>query len=290
MKSRILFAAAFMASVTLVSAQSDFIPKKLGGGVNSSYDEVNPVISADRSTLFFARKNHPQNGLGEKKTADIWIATRLADGSWQEATRPNSLNIGQRTYPLGVSADGLSLLLYNDEGLSLATRQGSVWSAPQKIGVKASEQATLSADGKYILFSRGGTLYRIDRNAEGRWQKGQAVKGIEGKVYSPFILPDNKTLYFSRTVKGKQSDLYRVERVSADWSAWSTPMALNDTINTNGNEDGLKTNANGAWGYFTATAEGAKQGDIFEMKLYEDRPYVLVTGKIINAKTKRVLT
>jgi hypothetical protein len=182
MKSIILSAAAFMASVTLVSAQSEFIPKKLGAGVNSSYDEVNPVISADRSTLYFTRKNHPQNGLGVKKSADIWISTRLADGSWQEATRSGSLNIGQRSYPLGVSADGLSLLLYNDEGLSLATRQGSVWSAPQKVGVKASEQATLSADGKYILYSRGGTLYRIDRSTEGHWQKGQSVKGIEGKV------------------------------------------------------------------------------------------------------------
>lgn len=290
MKSIILSAAAFMASVTLVSAQSDFIPKKLGAGVNSSYDEVNPVISADRSTLFFVRKNHPQNGLGEKKTADIWISTRLTNGSWQEATHSTSLNIGQRTYPLGIAADGLSLLLYNDEGLSLATRQGGVWSAPQKLGVKASVEATLSADGKYILFSRGGRLYRIDRNAEGHWQKAQAIKGIEGKVYSPFILPDNKTVYFSRTIKGKQSDLFRTERVSADWSVWSAPVALNDTINTNGNEDGLKTNANGAWGYFTSTAEAAKQADIFEVKLYEDRPYALVTGKIINAKSKRPLT
>lgn len=290
MKSIILTAAAFLASVTWLSAQSDFIPKKLGAGVNSSYDEVNPVISADRSTLFFARKNHPQNALGTKKTADIWTSTRLADGSWQEATRSTSLNIGQRSYPLGISADGLSLLLYNDEGLSLATRQGSVWSAPQKVGVKASMEATLSADGKYILFSRGGTLYRIDRNAEGHWQKAQAVKGIAGKVYSPFMLSDNKTMYFSREIKGKQSDLFKVERISADWSAWSAPVALNDTINTTGNEEGLKTNANGAWGYFASTAEADEQTDILEVKLYEDRPYVLVTGKIINAKTKRPLT
>ena len=290
MKSIFLSATVFVASVTWVSAQSDFIPKKLSAGVNSSYDEVHPVISADRSTLFFARKNHPQNGLGVKKTADIWISTRLSDGSWQEAIHSTSLNIGQRTYPLGISADGLNLLLYNDEGLSLATRQGSVWSAPQKIGVKASREATLSADGKYILFSRGGTLYRIDRNAEGHWQKTQTVKGIEGKVYSPFILSDNKTLYFARTIKGKQGDLFKVERVSADWSAWSAPIALNDTVNTPGNEEGLKTNVNGSWGYFASTAVADKQADIFEVKLYEDRPYVLVTGKVINAKSKRPLT
>lgn len=268
---------------------STFVPQNLGSGINTAYDEVSAVISADQTTLYFSRRNHPQNSFGGKNNADIWVSQRNADGSWGEAQRSRELNIGQHNYVLSFSNDGNSLLLHTDEGLSLATRQGTTWSAPQKLPIKATAEATLSADGQILLFAKGGKLHHSTRQADGSWSKPEAVK-MPVKVAHPFLLANNKTLYFTSAVKGKQQDLFRLERLGDDWTTWSQPVALNDTINTAASETQLRTNGNGAWGYFTSNRGADTKGDIYRVKLYEDRPYVLVTGKIVNAKTRRPLT
>ncbi|HEY9047129.1 MAG TPA: OmpA family protein [Ohtaekwangia sp.] len=271
-------------------AQSTFLPKNLGAGVNSAYDEVSPVISSDRKTILFNRKNHPMNGFGEKNSTDIWISNLQADGTWSEAERSPSLNISQHNIILSITADGHALLLSTDEGLSLSIWQNEAWSAPQKLNIKGSDDAALSADGKYLLVRKHSKLLVYERGENGSLKEPITVTGLKAKVKTPFLLIDNKTLYFSSSTKGKGTDLFRVKRLNDEWSAWSAPEALNDTINTAGDETYLRTSLNGAWGYYSSTNNSTGKGDIFMAKLFEDQPYVLVTGKVINAKTKRVLT
>ena len=286
------FTAFICASLFVFSAQaqSTFLPKNLGSGINTAYDEVSPVISADRKIIFFSRKDHPQNGYGAKNSADIWFSTLQPTGLWSEAQRSTSLNLGQHNYALSLTVDGNTLLVYTDEGLSISTKQNEIWSAPQKLNIKGSSDATLSADGKYLLYKKKSKLYILEKNdVGGGWKDAVTAEGIKGKIQTPFLLIDNKTLYYSTTKKGKGKDLFRIKRLSDDWNVWSAPTHLNDTINTEGNETSLRTNANGAWGYYSSTKNSVGKGDIFEVKLFEDRPYILVSGKIINATSKRVL-
>lgn len=283
---------AFICALLFVlsaQAQSTFIPKNLGSSINSAYDEVSPVISPDRKTIFFSRKDHPQNGYGVKKSADIWTSSLQPDGTWSTAERSASLNLGQYNYALAFTADGNTLLLYTDEGLSISSRLNDTWSAPQKLNIKASSDATLSADGKNLIYRKGSKLYILEKNENGSWKDAVVAEGIKGKIQSPHLLIDNKTLYYTASRKDKGSDIFVVKRLDTDWTTWSAPVALNDTINTAGNETSLKTNINGAWGYYSSTTNSTSKGDIFEVKLFEDRPYVLVSGKVVNAKTKRVL-
>ncbi|HEY9006295.1 OmpA family protein [Ohtaekwangia sp.] len=271
-------------------AQSSFLPKNLGAGVNSEYDEVSPVISSDRKTILFNRRNHPQNGFGEKNSTDIWISNLQPDGSWSQAERSNSLNIGQHNIILSITADGRGLLINTDEGLSLSVWQNEAWSAPQKLNIKGSDDATLSADGKYLIVRKHSKLLVYERSENGSLKDPITIEGLKAKVNTPFLSIDNKTLYFSSANKGKGSDIYRVTRLNDEWSAWSTPEALNDTINTAGDEAWLRTSLNGAWGYYSSTFNSTGKGDIFMIKLFEDQPYVLVTGSVVNAKTKRLLS
>lgn len=283
---------AFICALLFVfsaQAQSTFIPKNLGSGINSAYDEVNPVISPDRKTIFFSRKDHPQNGYGAKKSADIWTSSLQPDGTWSTAERSASLNLGQYNYPLALTADGNTLLLHTDEGLSLSSKQNDTWSAPQKLNIKGSSDATLSADGKSLLYRKGSKLYILEKNENGSWKDAIVAEGLKGKIQTPHLLVDNKTLYYTTERKNKGKDLFIIKRLDTEWTTWSAPIALNDTINTAGDESSLKTNINGAWGYYSSTTNSTGKGDIFEVKLFEDRPYVLVSGKVVNAKTKRVL-
>lgn len=279
----------FLICVQLAFSQSTFIPKNLGGGINSSYDEINPVISSDRGTLFFTRIDHPGNSHGAKNTADVWCSQRQGDGSWAEAKQIPALNIWKYNTALSLTADGHQMLLYTDEGLSLATKNNDEWSTPRKINIKGSKDAMLSWDGKYLVFSKGGKLYISEKKEDGRWGEPLHAKGLKAKVSSPFLTADNKTLYFSGSRKGKQNDIFKTERTGAGWEEWSVPVALNDTINSLDQENYLKTNPNGAWGYFSSNHNATGKGDIFQVKLYEDNPFVVVTGKVVNAVTKRPL-
>jgi outer membrane protein OmpA-like peptidoglycan-associated protein len=283
-----LLSLLYVIFIQCAFAQSTFIPKDLGT-LNSPYDEINPVLAPDGKTLYFTRKNHPENTFGTKNSADIWTSLRQADGTWGAPQRSTTLNIGQRSFILSVTEDGRQLLIYNDEGLAIAVNDGQSWKAPQKTGLKASADAALSADGRTVIFSKGSKLYFSERKDNSAWSKPQQVQGLEtGKIITPCLLADG-TLYYASTRKGKSLDLFKVKRTGTGWNEWSTPEPLTDIINTAAIENGLHTNPNGAWGYFSSTRNASGKADLFTVKLYEDRPYVLVTGKIVNAVTKRPL-
>jgi hypothetical protein len=46
--------------------------ERLSSSVNSEYHEMRPLLSPDGKTLYFSRKNHPDNLGGVEDPADIW--------------------------------------------------------------------------------------------------------------------------------------------------------------------------------------------------------------------------
>src|SRR5687768_10965157 len=128
-----LFLSVIVLSVfTTSNAQSTFIPKNLGLAVNSTFDETHPLISPDGSTLYFTRKNHPQNFGGAKNTSSIWISRREQNGNWSPASISTELNKGKHNQVLSMTNDGSQILLFNDEGLSLSKNAG----APVSLHIK----------------------------------------------------------------------------------------------------------------------------------------------------------
>lgn len=279
----------FFALINSTFAQSTFLPKNLGSEVNTPYDEINPVITADGKTLYFTRLNHPDNSHGPKKSADIWKAVLSKDGKVISSQPLTSLNTGKYNSVLSVAADG-RLLIYSDKDFYTVAPRDQGWETPQQLEIKASADAAMSYDGQYIVFSKGGNMYVIQKAADGTWGKPVALKALNTtKETTPFLLADNKTIYFTSDPRNKQSDIYKAERLSEDWNTWSTPVALNDTINSAQPENYLHTTPNGSWGYYSSANNSLGKADIFRVKLYEDNPFVEVSGTVINAVTKRPL-
>jgi len=291
MKVRFYFCViSFFALVNTGNSQSTFVPKNLGSEINSPYDEVSPVISPDGKTLYFTRLNHPENTGGIKNSADVWVSELKKDGTVVSTQRLAAFNTGKYNSVLSLSADGNQLLLYTDKNLFTSSRNNQTWAAPQKLAVKAGKDAAMSGDGKVIVFSKGGNLYVIEKSEEGTWGKAIALKALNtNKETTPFLVADNKTLYFTSDRKGKQLDIYKAIRSGTDWNNWSVPEILNDTINSAQEESYLKTNANGSWAYYSSTNNSLGKSDIFRVKLYEDNPFVEVTGTVVNAISKRPL-
>jgi outer membrane protein OmpA-like peptidoglycan-associated protein len=284
MRKILLWSLLFLISIQFIHAQSTFIPQNLGSIINSPYEETNPVISSDR-TLYFTRINHPQNSHGAKGTADVWFST-WQNNTWSEAKPLVSINTTKQNFVRAVSPEGNKLLIYNSNGLAVSERQGNEWSAPVNLNIKASKDASWSADGKYLLFAKGGKLFVSESKPEG-WGEPVAVKGIQGKVSMPYLTHHGQTLYFIQKRKDKQQEIFKVQRVNEGWDSWSVPVPLNDTINTPFSEYAIYTTPNGAWGYYSSSQTG--KGDIYRVKLYEDNAYVLVRGKVRNAVSKRAI-
>lgn len=283
------------------------MPNRLSDGINTTYHEINPVISPDGNTLFFGRVDHPSNSYGPD-SQDIWFSTRVNDSTWTEALRVPKLNVGRYNAVLAVSADGNTLLLngvYNKNGniwkkrgLSISTRQGEEWSSPKALKVKKLSKrnkgemssATMSPDASVLVLSfskayngKKNNLYVSSQKKNGNYRKPKSLSKLNtgASEEAPFLSADGKTLYFARGKRDK-FDVYKATRTSDKWNKWTKPVKLSDTVNTSGWESYFKLNMQGSWAYYSSTNSGSGNADVYTIKLFEENPYVLVKGRVIN--------
>ena len=312
MMSKSIIVFMLCAVVFSLSAQT-YTPENLGPGVNSTYDDINPVMSPDETTLFFVRVNHPSNTYGAEDSEDIWYSTLQSDGTWSEGRRIPELNIGRYNAVMSISPDGNTVLLsgvfnkrgtiWKKRGLSISTRSGQVWSTPEKIkiqklskrnrGLKSSGMMT--RDEKYIIlsFSRGynskkSNLFLCVKNEKGKWERPRPVKQLNsnGSEDTPFLTSDYRTLYFSSDYESPGNyELYKTTQTGTDLMHWSKPEKLAD-VNSPGWEGYYNVNDKGSVAYFSSTKNAVGGADIFRIKLFEDNPFIIVSGRLLHAETR----
>ncbi len=291
-------------------------PKEnLGEAINSSFTETKPVISSDGKTLYFCRQNHPQNIRGKQDIQDIYVA-HMVDGQWQPAE-----NIGwplNDQHPNGVSSvspDGNSLLLINEyikggyvkKGVSLTHRTKQGWTYPRKIEIEDFYNFSpyvdyaLSANGKVLFLSvqrregYGDQDIYISLERDGQWSQpinlGETIN-TPGADYAPFLAADGKTLYFASEGHGGYggSDILYSKRLDNTWRNWTEPRNLGPSVNTKTWDAYYSIPAKGHYAYFVSKNPENNSRDIYRIELPEEMqpdPVVLITGKVLNAKTKQ---
>lgn len=293
--------------------------ENLGTCINSPYADILPQISPDGRTLYFDRKDSPENTGGAEDPDDIWYSTLQADGSWGPARNLGApLNTRGPNSVAAVLPDGNSLLLTGvyradgrtGQGVSLTTRTRDGWGAPEEIRIPALQNRSpyvnyyLSQDGQALLMSiqkdggRGDRdLWVSRRGGDGTWSEplnlGPTIN-TDTTEASPFLASDGVTLYFSSAGHGGAGgrDLFLTRRLDDSWTRWSTPENLGPSINTAGNDAGFVIPASGDYAYFTTNADSYGRTDIFRTRLAESlrpRPVVLVRGRVLDARTRQPL-
>ena len=185
--------------------------------------------------------------------------------------------------------------------------KGDRWTVPKNLGGNINtrygeKQPSLSSDGRimYFVSNRDGGLGGYDvwisyKDDEGGWGKpvnaGDSIN-TQGDEHSPFIHPDNQTLYFSSDGWPGLGlfDIFITRRTSD--STWSTPVNLGYPINTNGNEEGLIVNARGQTAYYSSDRLSEQGRDIYSFDLYKEvRPIKVsyMKGRVYDAETKKRL-
>lgn len=298
---------------------SGLVVEALDKNVNSEYSELNPLLSPDGKTLYFSRKNHPQNFGGEKDKEDIWYSELDSSGHWSLAKNmgpafnnpePNFVNSIQSVTPDGRSAVMLLGNKYLDNGkmqagVSISSNVGGGWSKP--VALKIANDYNFNEKANYFLTNNRRTLLMSveredsygDRDLyvsfmadDSTWTQPLNLGDVintASEESAPFLAADNETLYFSSNGFSGYggNDIYASRRLDDTWTNWSDPENLGPEINSPLEDLFFNIPASSEYAYYSRGVSDTNT-DIFRVKLpilRNPEPWVIVKGKIIDGTT-----
>ncbi len=200
--------------------------------------------------------------------------------------------------------------LWLERGFSFIEKnEDGTWNKPTRLKIKgvghknrgSAVTAYITPDKEYIFLSFAPknnsaklTLYVAKKKDEGKYSKPRELNGGLNKgrsAESPFLSADGNTLYFSGNFDGKRNsyDFYKSTRKDETYKNWSKPELLTDSVNTPGWDSYYKLNAKGSWAYYCSVTNSLGKSDIFRVKLFEENPFVKVTGLILNKQTEALM-
>lgn len=294
-------------SVEAIKNPVPFKPINMGKAINTYDDEYMAAITTDELNLIFTRQTN------EKE--DFYQSFRN-DTAWSKA-QYLSKNINTADYNEGaqsISPDGQYLFFTGcnrPDGagrcdIYISKKEGKEWSKPIELGFPINtrgweSQPCISADGKtlYFVSDKKGTLGGYDiwkslLDDNGNWgtpiNLGPTINTIYDE-HSPFIHPDDKTLYFSSDgwVGLGNKDIF-ISRLGDDLQ-WSLPKNLGYPINSFSDEGGLTINASGSTAYFSSNNFSGFGGlDLYYFSLIPKNIKPIYTnyvkGKVYDAQSK----
>ncbi len=276
---------------------ANLLAERLSSNVNSPYTEFKPLLSPDGRTLYFSRKNHPDNIGGIEDGEDIWYSEMDSTGEWKKAVnmgRP--LNNESPNYICSVTPDGNSVVLllgnqYDEKGkgrmkagVSISSKEGDEWTPPFNLLIENDYNYNEKAN-YFLANNRQVLLLSVERDdsngardmyvsffkEDSTWTEPKNLgKQINtaGDESSPFLAADDKTLYYSTNGLGGYGgqDIYVSIRQDDSWANWTEPQNLGPDINSPKEDLFFNIPLTGNYAYYTQEV-GEDNSDIFKVEL-----------------------
>lgn len=293
----------------------DFVPVNPGPAINSHHAEYSPALTADEQTLIFTRKKplHAHHDQRYEHYYEDFYVSHFQNGQWSSAENLGPpINTRGNEGAQSITADGRHLYFtacnrldgFGSCDIYYARRVGGSWSRPVNVGKPLNSaawdsQPSISADGQSIYFasSRNGSHGQIDiwmatRNESGNWNEPTnlgPVINTKGRELSPFIHPDNQTLYFASDGHPGMGGLDIFYSRRENDGSWSRPVNIGYPINSYGDEFALFVGASGQWAWFASDKEGGYgKSDIYYFELYPEArptPVTFMKGLVYDIET-----
>ncbi|MDP4198874.1 MAG: OmpA family protein [Bacteroidota bacterium] len=297
MKSTIVTLSLLFAFTTANAQSVAKARVHLGPNINTANSiESHPVLSPNGKSLFFSR--------GTLGATHVFRSELNGMNEWGNAVEIPEFDIrgvGEVDY---VFPDGNRVVLsghYRDtDGVFVSDYNGTTWTEPTPIQFEHtiakwfSPNATFSTNGKVMILSNNTKLSASFLRSNGIWSDPVAIPELNAGLlsYTPFLAADDRTLYFSANGYGTLggNDIVRTTRLDDSWLKWSRPEDLDNTINSPDWESYFYMSAAGDDAYVYSRAVG--NGDIYRVTIAakaRPNPVALITGTVINAKTKEPL-
>ncbi len=301
-------------SINAMQHPVEFKPENLGTGVNSPFDDYWPSLSADEQTLVITRLIKSDDYF--KKVQEDFFISQWNNNGWSVAK-----NLG---YPINTSDNEGAQTLSGDGRLMVFTacnrrdgqgrcdlymsiRRGDKWSVPRNMGKPINTayretQPSITSDGRTLYFASdrpGGKgnhdIWVSHKDSADQWtvpqNLGDSINST-GTEMSPFIHPDNQSLYFSSDglIGLGGYDIF-VSRKNKE-GKWRKAVNLGYPINTNRDEIGLIVNARGDKAYFASNIDKNQGKDIYSFEMpVQDRPSMTtyMKGRVLDAVNNNLL-
>jgi len=270
-----------------------FSPKPVYG-VSTADDEYLCALSPDNETTYFTRRKEKQKiGMLRPETVEEFTFSTLKDGQFQQGEEmPYPFNMRKNEGGPSLSVDNRELYFtvcenergYNNCDIYYTYKKYENWSELEKLKFPINKpdcwesQPTISSDGKTLIFSSirpegvgGADLFSVTKDEEGNW--GEIISlpvNTKGNEKSPFLHPDNETLYFSSdTHLGLGGlDIFYSKKDSS--GGWSEPINIGYPINTDQDDLAFFVSADGKTAYFSSNKlTGIGGWDLYEFPLYK---------------------
>lgn len=308
------FVLLIVGLIGRVHAQPEYVymPAQKVEALASGCDEVSPYADAKGNKMYFVRAYCPENVGGGSAGQDIYVASLDSKGLWTKATNMGkSINTPYENNLSGVSADGKKVYLNyairdgkSYPGLSYIIQRGgdSGWTTPVEIILPKIKlrnesyiQYVVSRDEKHIFLSkpRNDTivtedLYVTHKTPKGwtEWSSlGETINTI-GYETSPYLAPDDSTLYFSSNGMGGMgdADIFSAKRLDNTWKKWTKPQNLGKSINTKGFDSGFIALENGWCFYSTSENPQSQEADLYFTQKIRSTANILISAVNINTK------
>ncbi len=297
---------------------TNLLAERLSSNVNSPYTEFKPLLAPNGRTLYFSRKNHPDNIGGESDGEDIWYSEMDSTGEWKEAVnigRP--LNNEKPNYICSVTPDGNSVVLllgnqYNEKhpkrmlaGVSISTKEGDEWTPPFNLVIE-NDYNYNEKSNYFLANSRQVLILSVERDdsygardmyasffkEDSTWTEplnlGKQIN-TAGDDASPFLAADDKTLYYSTNGLGGfgGQDIYVSKRLDDTWTNWSQPQNLGPDINSPKEDLFFNIPLTGNYAYYTQEV-GEDNADIFKVELplkVMPSDVIVIRGTLLDKET-----
>ncbi len=284
-----------------------FNPQQLKG-VSTHNPEYLAVISPDNDYCFFTRRFEEvkRGALTPQNVEKFMFSKKQADGTYDKGEpMPSPFNLSATNNEGGATISKDNRFIYftrNDNGnfdIFFSEMIKGKWGEITNLGPMVNDarqwdsQPSLSADGKSLYFAsyrdsvNGTSDIFITRKANGSFGKPERLPFCtDGNEKSPFIHPDNTTLYFSSdSLPGMGGfDIYMIKKGTN--GKWGKPVNLGYPINTEADEVGFFVSTDGEKGYFASNSiKGSEGYDIYSFDLPEGkRPekVLFVKGQLKN--------
>jgi hypothetical protein len=256
--------------------------KNLGGVINGSNNEFNPVISDKEDLLVFSRS---------QAFYDALLYSTKVNGVWTEPKNMNELlKVDRDLFPTSISKDGKDLYLYSsadyDGIIYRSTLENGVWSPVVKLNENINTKyweshATISHDNKKLYFTsnRKGTyggldIYVSNRDSTGDWGPAVNLGPVINTPYneeSPFLSEDDKTLFFSSRGHFNMGGYDIFYSTMLPNGEWSVPLNVGYPLNTTDDDVFFKPLNQGYEGYISKELSGGfgKQ-DIYRIEIFSN--------------------
>lgn len=192
--------------------------------------------------------------------------------------------------------------------IGFSRRNGNAWSEapPLKIIGFAHQPGVrsdyfLAPNGRALILSlvnsesvnRSRDLFISLIQPDGRWAKPMSVAILNSPQdeISPWLAPDNQTLYFSSARAGGlgEQDIWMSRRLDDSWLKWSAPVNLGADINTKQADMNLAVDSTGRMAFMSLGERGKE--DLYEFELpaaMRPLPVAFVYGKVTDPSGKPV--